>query len=62
MRKAIDAEALSEAIRDYFVGLIEKHQYEVDVVDCNADIQALLSKQPSVGGQNNAVRIHESNE
>ena len=46
MGRPIDAEALSEAIRDYFVGLIEKHQYEIDVVDCNADIQKILNEQP----------------
>lgn len=35
---------LSEAISDYFKNLIEKNVYEVDVVNCNADIQEILRK------------------
>lgn len=46
MSRPIDAEALSKAIRDYFVELIEMHIYEIDVVDCNAGIQKLITEQP----------------
>lgn len=35
---------LSEAISEYFKNLIEKNVYEVDVVNCNADIQEILRK------------------
>lgn len=35
---------LSEAISDYFKNLIEKNVYEVDVVNCNADIQKILKE------------------
>lgn len=35
---------LSEAISDYFKNLIEKNVYEIDVVNCNADIQEILRK------------------
>lgn len=45
MAKLINADDFSKVIQDYFKDCIEHKKYEVDVVDCNADIQKLLSQQ-----------------
>lgn len=48
--KLINADTYSRAIQDYFKNLINKHKIEVDVVDCNADLQRLLDEQAAVNG------------
>lgn len=45
--RLIDTNKLSKDIQDYFTDKINKGEYEVDTVDCNADIQAILRKQPT---------------
>lgn len=43
----IDAEDFSKVIKDYFHDMITHHKYNVDCVDCNADLQHLLYEQPT---------------
>ena len=33
-------------MKDYFTDMITHHKYNVDCVDCNADLQHLLDEQP----------------
>ena len=47
MSRLIDADDFSRVIQDYFKDCIERKKYEVDVVDCNADIQHFLEQQPA---------------
>ena len=48
--RIIDAEKYSKAMQDYFKGLIEQHKNEVDVVNCNAELQEILDKQSTAHG------------
>lgn len=43
MSDLISRKAVENAIRCYFHKMIENHIYAVDCVDCNADLQALIS-------------------
>lgn len=45
--KLIDAENFSKAMKDYFTDMITHHKYNVDCVDCNADLQHFLDEQPT---------------
>ena len=45
--RLIDAEDFSKAMKDYFTDMITHHKYNVDCVDCNADLQHLLDEQPT---------------
>ena len=45
--KLIDIENFSKAMKDYFTAMITHHKYNVDCVDCNADLQHLLDEQPT---------------
>ena len=45
--RLIDAENFSKVMRDYFADMITHHKYNVDCVDCNADLQHLLDEQPT---------------
>lgn len=45
--RLIDAENFSKAMKDYFTNMITHHKYNVDCVDCNADLQHLLDEQPT---------------
>ena len=45
--KLIDIENFSKAMKDYFTDMITHHKYNVDCVDCNADLQHLLDEQPT---------------
>ena len=45
--RLIDAENFSKAMKDYFTDMITHHKYNVDCVDCNADLQHLLDEQPT---------------
>ena len=45
--RLIDAENFSKAMKDYFTEMITHHKYNVDCVDCNADLQHLLDEQPT---------------
>lgn len=48
--RIVNADTYSKSMQDYFKRLIEKHKTEVDVVDCNADLQHLLDDQATVNG------------
>ena len=48
--RLIDAENFSKAMKDYFTEMITHHKYNVDCVDCNADLQHLLDEQPTAYG------------
>lgn len=48
--RQVNADAYSKAMQDYFKNLIENHKYDVDAVDCNADLQRLLERQATVNG------------
>ena len=54
--RMINETALSEAIRDYFIKKIEEGKYKVDVVDCHADIQAILRRQPTAYDSDKVVK------
>ena len=45
--RLIDAENFSKVMQDYFTDMITHHKYNVDCVDCNADLQHLLDEQPT---------------
>ena len=45
--RLIDTENFSKVMRDYFTDMITHHKYNVDCVDCNADLQHLLDEQPT---------------
>ena len=45
--RLIDIENFSKAMKDYFTDMITHHKYNVDCVDCNADLQHLLDEQPT---------------
>ena len=47
MGRLIDTENFSKAMKDYFTDMITHHKYNVDCVDCNADLQHLLDEQPT---------------
>lgn len=48
--RQINADKYSTAMQNYFKNLIESHKTEVDVVDCNADLQHMLDEQATVNG------------
>ena len=43
--RLIDADKLKKEIENYFIDKITKHKYNVDCVDCNAELQELLADQ-----------------
>ena len=45
--RLIDAENFSESMKDYFTDMIINRKYNVDCVNCNADLQHLLDNQPT---------------
>ena len=45
--RLIDAENFSKSRKDYFTDMIINRKYNVDCVDCNADLQRLLDDQPT---------------
>ena len=45
--RLIDTENFSKVMKDYFTDMITHHKYNVDCVDCNADLQQLLDEQPT---------------
>ena len=45
--RLIDTENFSKVMKDYFTDMITHHKYNVDCVDCNADLQHLLDNQPT---------------
>ena len=47
MGRLIDTENFSKVMQDYFTDMITHHKYNVDCVDCNADLQHLLDEQPT---------------
>lgn len=54
--RLINETALSEAMRDYFIKKIEESKYKVDIVDCHADIQAILRRQPTAYDSDKVVK------
>lgn len=61
MGRLIDAENFSKAMKDYFTDMITHHKYNVDCVDCNADLQHLLDEQPTAYDVDKVVEELESN-
>ena len=47
MERLIDTENFSKVMKDYFTDMITHHKYNVDCVNCNADLQHLLDNQPT---------------
>lgn len=45
MSRLIDADKLKKEIENYFIDKITKHKYNVDCVDCNAELQEILASQ-----------------
>ena len=45
--RLIDAENFSKSMKDYFTDMIINRKYNVDCVDCNADLQRLLDNHPT---------------
>lgn len=43
--RLIDADKFKKEIENYFIDKITKHKYNVDCVDCNAELQELLASQ-----------------
>jgi hypothetical protein len=43
--RLIDADKLKKEIENYFIDKITKHKYNVDCVDCNAELQEILASQ-----------------
>ncbi len=41
----INEKILSEAIKEYFKSLIEKGLQEVDILECNAELQKIIEEQ-----------------
>ena len=46
--RIVDADAYSEKMRNYFVAKLQNHKSEIDIVDCNADLQKMLDDMPEV--------------
>ncbi len=42
----INEKVLSRAIRNYFISLIEKGLQEVDILECNAELQKIIKELP----------------
>ena len=59
--RLIDAENFSKAMQDYFTDMITHHKYNVDCVDCNADLQRLLDEQPTAYDIGKVVEELEEN-
>ena len=59
--KLIDIENFSKAMKDYFTDMITHHKYNVDCVDCNADLQRLLDEQPTAYDIGKVVEELEEN-
>ena len=59
--RLIDAENFSKAMKDYFTDMITHHKYNVDCVDCNADLQHLLDEQPTAYDIGKVVEELEEN-
>ena len=47
MGRLIDTENFSKVMKDYFTDMITHYKYNVDCVDCNANLQRLLDEQPT---------------
>ena len=43
--RLIDADKLKKEIENYVIDKITKHKYNVDCVDCNAELQEILASQ-----------------
>ena len=59
--RLIDAENFSKAMKDYFTDMITHHKYNVDCVDCNANLQHLLDEQPTAYDIGKVVEELEEN-
>ena len=58
--RLIDTENFSKVMKDYFTDMITHHKYNVDCVDCNADLQHLLDEQPTAYDVDKVVEKLES--
>lgn len=61
MGRLIDTENFSKVMQDYFADMITHHKYNVDCVDCNADLQHLLDEQPTTYDVDKVVAELEEN-
>ena len=59
--RLIDTENFSKVMKDYFADMITHHKYNVDCVDCNADLQHLLDNQPIAYDVDKVVEELEEN-
>ena len=59
--RLIDTENFSKVMKDYFADMITHHKYNVDCVDCNADLQHLLDNQPTDYDVNKVIEELEDN-
>jgi hypothetical protein len=39
----ISRKVVSEALKNYFASMIDKRKYNIDTVDCNADLQKIVT-------------------
>ena len=46
--KVINAELLSNGIKEYFHKLVEQHKSEVDILECNVEIHKIIDKQATI--------------
>lgn len=59
--RLIDAENFSKTMKDYFTDMITHHKYNVDCVDCNANLQHLLDEQPTAYDTDKVIEELEEN-
>lgn len=43
MSDLISRKVVSEALKNYFASMIDKRKYNIDTVDCNADLQKIVT-------------------
>lgn len=43
MNDLISRKAVLETLRNYFASMIDKRKYNIDTVDCNADLQKIVT-------------------
>ena len=59
--RLIDAENFLKAMKDYFAYMVTHNKYNVDCIDCNANLQHLLDNQQTAYDIDKAVEELEEN-
>ena len=59
--RLIDAENFSKAMKDYFAYMVTHNKYNVDCIDCNANLQHLLDNQQTAYDIEKVVEELEEN-